>query len=183
MYTNYQRISNLNPTPNPITPTPNRLPIESRRGKGAPTKPSRSRKGARVVSIACRGLVEEAVFIHVSCSCDLHRRCMLLSVEGVIPQARNNKSRRVTRFARGAPICRSKPPPPASMFLVSTCRLARWMGASCGAGSPTLSAFSRTGPTGHLKEWGCRAVSRSAGKRAVNETCETPSQSTHAYKR
>lgn len=44
----------------------------------------------------CHELVEETVFVHVHCLCDVHDRCALGFVKYTIPRARANGARTLT---------------------------------------------------------------------------------------
>lgn len=70
----------------------------SARGRGGlSTRAIRHGRGGRVICSFCQGLAGEIAFVHLSCSCDVHRRCALGFVEEAIPRAYANGARTPTR--------------------------------------------------------------------------------------
>ena len=61
------------------------------RGRGgSSTRAARNGRGGRVICSICHGLVEVDAFVHVPCSCNVHRHCTLGFVEDAFPRARVN---------------------------------------------------------------------------------------------
>lgn len=60
---------------------------------GGPSAPHRTVEEGELYATFCHGLVEDTAFVHLSCSCKVHRRCALGFVEDAIPRDRANGAR------------------------------------------------------------------------------------------